>query len=329
MDSDEYVLVSDDEFDAPRDTMTRPTIADPLECSLHLDDLDPLDLVDELDQDLDLDDAIDKARQELEDLKLFGDLARQRDGPLQQSAQEDYDEETRRLELRWKSIKREARQTYTFAMKEANGHGSYIPPLYVLRSQVSLLETMFLTFQIYLKQIKLVDKQDADIVEYLQQELRPLLEQAQQREQQILEQVSLVAASNHVLYDQYLVECRRQETEIRALKALLPVDKDNHHKGGLEDNDDVTLDLSESENYDELLHGGDSSHSSISKQSFQFQSSIKSFADSWTTFCHEQPERLSSTKLRVSESLSSTKHRVSESLVHFAVEQLGKNIPGC
>jgi hypothetical protein len=270
---------------------------------------------------LDLDDAIDKARQELEELKLAGDLTRQTSIPALKSAQDQFDEETRRLQERWKSIKREARQSYIFAMKEANGTtGSYIPPLTILRSQVSLLETMFLTFNIYLKQIRLVDAQDAAISLFLQEELKPLLQQAQTRERQVLEQVSVVATSNAVLYDNYRMECQRQEDEIRTLRALLPVEDKNTKN--LED--DATLDLSESENYDELLHGDSnpSLHSS-------FHSSFKSFADSWTTFVHEQPERISSTKDRVSESISSTKDRVSETIVNFAVEQMSKSIPGC
>ena len=334
----DYILVMNDgravELDALNDSMTTLTVDD--------DDDTPATLDINLDQDLD--DAIDKARQELKALKSVGQETREISVPALLVAQQEYDEETRRLEERWKSIKREARQTYTFAMRDANAGqlgADNIPPLYVFNSQVLLLETMFLTFSIYFKQIRIVDKQDAAIVDYLQQqELKPLQEQAQTRRRQVLEQVSMVAASNHALYDHYLAECHRQETEIRALRAIIPVDKNNNtNHGDDDDDDDATLDLSESENYDELLlHGDSSGHSSSNSNSnsssssskhLLFQSSIKSFADSWTSFCHEQPERLSSTKHRVSESLSSTSHRVSESLVNFAVEQMGKNIPGC
>jgi hypothetical protein len=229
-----------------------------------------------------------------------------------------------------------------FAMKEANtttndDAGSIaIPPAYVLRSQVSLLETMFLTFTVYLKQINLLDKQEAAIVEYLQQELTPLLQQAQTKDREVLEQVSMVAASNHVLYDSYLVHCKQQEAEIRMLRALLSV---NNTNCGQDCDDDATLDMSESENYDELLHGEiTASMNSSSASSKLLHSSFKSFTDSWTSFVQDErvssktqlvSTSLASTKGRVSESLSSTKDRVSGSIVNFAVERLGKSIPGC
>jgi hypothetical protein len=57
---------------------------------------------------------------------------------------------------------------------------------------------MFLTFTVYLKQISLLDEQEAAIIEYLEQELAPLLQQAQTKDRGVLEQVSMVAASNHV-----------------------------------------------------------------------------------------------------------------------------------
>jgi hypothetical protein len=57
---------------------------------------------------------------------------------------------------------------------------------------------MFLTFTVYLKQISLLDEQEAAIVEYLEQEIAPLLQQAQTKDRGVLEQVSMVAASNHV-----------------------------------------------------------------------------------------------------------------------------------
>jgi hypothetical protein len=101
------------------------------------------------------------------------------------------------------------------------------------------------TFNIYPKRIRLVDAQGAAVTRYLQQEIKPLLQEAQTRERQVLEQVSMVAASNHVLYDNNLLECKRQD-EIRAFRALLPVDKNNRS-----DEDDATLDLFESENCDE------------------------------------------------------------------------------
>jgi hypothetical protein len=111
-----------------------------------------------------------------------------------------------------------------------------------------------------------------------------------------------------------------------SLRALLPADTKNTKSDG---DDDATLDLSESENYDELLHGDNSMDSTSKHLHSSFHSSLKSFADSWTTFVHDQPERLSSTTHRVSESISSTKDRVAEKIVTFAVEQMGKSIPGC
>jgi hypothetical protein len=131
----------------------------------------------------------------------------------------------------------------------------------------------------------------------------------------------MVAASNHVLYDNNLLECKRQEDESRVLRALLTVDKNNKSD---KDNDNATLDLSESENYDKLLHGN-----SMNSSKHSFHSSPRLFADYWTTFVHEQPERLSSTTHRVSESFSSTKDCLSESLVNFAVEPLGKRLNCC
>jgi hypothetical protein len=43
-------------------------------------------------------------------------------------------------------------------------------------------EVMFLTFTVYLKQISLLDEQEAAIVEYLEQEIAPLLQQAQTKD---------------------------------------------------------------------------------------------------------------------------------------------------
>jgi hypothetical protein len=193
--------------------------------------------------------------------------------------------------------------------------------------ELQKLETMFLTLNVCLKQIRLVDAQDAAISEHLQEELKPSLKKAQTREQRALEQVSVAAASNALVHDSHRMECQRQEDQITTLRALTRVDE-NDTKNSLED-DDATLDLSESENYDELLHGDNSMDSTSKHLHSSFHASLKSFADSWTTFVHDQPERLSSTTHRVSESISSTKDRVAEKIVTFAVEQMGKSIPGC
>jgi hypothetical protein len=51
----------------------------------------------------------------------------------------------------------------------------------------------------------------------------------------------MVAASNHVLYDNYLVQCKQQQAEIPSLQALLSVDKNSTKSISNTCDDDATL----------------------------------------------------------------------------------------
>jgi hypothetical protein len=93
-----------------------------------------------------------------------------------------------------------------------------LPPPYVLKQQVQLMQAMHATFLIHAKQNFLIQKQQQDMTAYLEDEKSTLqLEMKQVQERQLV-QLSQLAEQNNTLYDEYLATIHQQQDELKQLR---------------------------------------------------------------------------------------------------------------